>query len=65
MIEQVRASVNRAIDALKSSPILLALVLLQFVVLAAVVWVSHEQSAYEHQQFELLIKIIGERHADT
>jgi len=56
MIEKIAVSTSEAIAALKGSPLLLALVLLQFIVLAAVVWISHEQSGYEHRQFELLVE---------
>ena len=59
MIDKIAVSASQAIDALKNSPLLLALVLLQFIVLAAVVWISHEQSDYEHRQFELLVAQCG------
>jgi hypothetical protein len=55
MIEKITASANEAIAALKGSPMLLTLVLFQFALLGAVIWISHEQSGYEHRQFELLL----------
>jgi hypothetical protein len=56
MIAQITQSAGQAIEALKGSPLLLTLVLFQFALLAAVIWISHEQSGYEHAQFELLLK---------
>jgi hypothetical protein len=56
LIDKIAEAGSHAIEALKSSPLLLALVLFQFMLLGAVLWISHEQSQYEHQQFELLVK---------
>lgn len=55
----VKDSVTVAIDALKASPILLALVLLQFALLGLVGWVSHETRAHERARFELVLKQCG------
>jgi hypothetical protein len=59
MIEQLKSSANQAIDALKGSPILLTLVLLQFALLGGVIWLSSQRSNYEHKQFELLLAQCG------
>ena len=62
MIEQLKDSASHAIDALKGSPILLTLVLLQFALLGGVIWLSNQRNAYEHAQFELLLKQCGAQH---
>jgi len=61
MIEKITQATAHAVDALKGSPVLLALVLFMFVFCGVVVWVSHEQRAYEHAQFELLLKQCGNK----
>jgi len=59
MIEQLKSSTIAAIDALKGSPVLLTLVLLQFALLGGVIWLSGQRDSYEHRQFELLLAQCG------
>ena len=62
MIEKIAASTSEAIAALKGSPLLLTLVLFLFAMLGTVMWISHEESVYQHAQFELLLKQCGGGH---
>ena len=61
--EQGAKVATSAIDALKSNPVILALVLLQIVVLALLGWYSHERTKSNdrlielyHKQFEVLVQ---------
>lgn len=53
--------VSGAIDALKSSPALLALVLFQFVLLALVGWTAHDIRARDQERFALVLQQCGPR----
>ena len=61
--EQGARVATSAIDALKSNPVVLALVLLQIVVLGLLGWYSHERTKSNdrlidlfHKQFEILVQ---------
>lgn len=61
--EEAGKTARGAIDALKSTPVILALVLLQAIVLGAVAWYSHERTksndrliALFQKQFEVIIQ---------
>lgn len=53
--------VTGAVDALKASPIVLALVLFQFALLALVAWSAHEIRAADKERFTLALQSCGQR----
>jgi len=56
MIESMKDVASSAIDAMRSSPGLLALVLLQSVVLGIIGWTVVTARQYEEKRFELLMQ---------
>lgn len=52
----VKGLVAGAIDALKASPVVLALVLFQFALLALVAWSAHEVRAHDKERFALALQ---------
>lgn len=55
----MKEAIAGAIDALKASPVVLLLVLLQFFLLGAVSWNAHEVRQSDKQRFELLLQTCG------
>ena len=64
MIDKITESANQAIDALKSSPVVLAVVILQFLLLAGLAWNSHDRRQLDHEAFQLLLKQCGPREGE-
>jgi hypothetical protein len=60
-VKDVTQAVTGAVDALKASPILLALVLLQFMLVVILAWTAHDVRVNERGRFELLLKQCGPR----
>lgn len=56
MVEAITGAVHNAIDALKHSPLLLALVLFQFALLGLVAWSAHEIRVSDNEKFALMMK---------
>lgn len=56
MVEVITGAVHNAIDALKHSPLLLALVIFQFALLGLVAWSAHEIRTSDNERFAMMIK---------
>lgn len=54
-------AIKGAIDALKGSPLVLALVLFQFALLALVAWSAHEIRTADKERFALVLQSCGQR----
>lgn len=54
-------AIKGAIDALKGSPLILALVLFQFALLALVAWSAHEIRAADKERFALVLQACAAR----
>jgi hypothetical protein len=60
-VKDVTLAMSGAVDALKHSPLLLALVLLQFMLVIVLAWTAHDVRVNERGRFELLLKQCGPR----
>jgi hypothetical protein len=58
-VKELASTVHHALDALKSSPILMVLMLFQFLLLAVVGWTAHDIRVNERERFELVLKQCG------
>jgi hypothetical protein len=55
-MKELASTVNHALDALKSSPFLMALMMFQFMLLGIVAWNAHDVRSGDSKRFELLLK---------
>jgi hypothetical protein len=58
-VKDVAAVAAATVDALKSSPVLLVLMLFQFLLLGIVAWTAHDIRANDRERFELVLKQCG------
>lgn len=59
MIENLGKATGDAISALKEHPILLALVLFQFLLLGIVAWTAHDVRTLDKERFALVMQQCG------
>ena len=58
-VKEVAVAVGATVDALKSSPVLLVLMLFQFLLLGIVAYTAHDIRAHDRDRFELVLKQCG------
>jgi hypothetical protein len=64
-VKELASTVHHAVDALKSSPVLMALMLFQFLLLGIVAWSASDVRSLDRQRFELVLKLCGPREETT
>jgi len=59
MIDKIAEAAGTAIEALRSTPVVLALVLFQLLLLGAVVWLAADRAKHDQARFEMVIRQCG------
>ena len=60
-VKELAGTVHHALDALKSQPVLMVMMLFQFVLLGIVAWTASDARSLDAKRLELVLKLCGPR----